>query len=170
MPDETNSSGLPAGIISPSGVNQLIREIAKLDEVLTQAEVKKEQLDLKVKDISPDLHDFLRLNKLDILKTEDRNKGASYLNLVAAKAPVVHLSFAANPSSDVSLKLSSWFRSNVHPLTLIVVGLVPDIGAGCIVRTNNKVFDFTLKTRLNQSKQSLISKLRQAPSATAANP
>lgn len=171
MPDEVKqNNGLPSSVATPRQVSLISRELSALDEQLSQDELKGQKSDLKVKDISSDLHEFLRLNTLDILKSEDRQKGVNYLAAIAAKAPVVHFSFAVEPSQQVTEKMVSWFRSNIHPQTLVVVGLTPGIGAGCYLRTTNKVFDFSLKTRLKDNRQSLVNKIKEIIKATPQNP
>ena len=57
-------------------------------------------------------------------------------------------------------KLITWIRQQIHPYTLLQVGLHPSIGAGCIVRTTNKFFDFSLRHRFSDQRMLLISKLR----------
>lgn len=159
MPNE-NTGALPDSVITPSQVGRLLAEMNKLNEIITQFEIKAQQSDIKLNDISPDLHEYLKLNNLDILKPDQRATAINHLNLVSTDSPVLHFSFAVDPSSEFTAKLIAWLRKNIHPLCLVVIGLVPGIGAGCYVRTTNKVFDLTLKTRLLQSKQSMINSIK----------
>ena len=68
----------------------------------------------------------------------------------------MHISFAADPSASFTEKIVAWFRENIHPNILVQIGLQPNIAAGCVVRTANKIFDFSLRENFNQSQQSLI--------------
>jgi F0F1-type ATP synthase delta subunit len=170
QPNETQSGGLPVSVITPSNLALLTRELSKLNELLDQAALKNQQVDLKVKDISPSLHEFLQLNKLDVLKGQDRVNAINYLNQVADKAPVVHFSFAVELPPKPAEKLITWLRSNVDPNVLMVIGLAPGIGVGCYVRTTNKVFDFTLRTRLISNKPNLITRIKAVTEAHAPSP
>jgi hypothetical protein len=57
-------------------------------------------------------------------------------------------------------KLVGWFRANVHPHVLVQVGLQPNIAAGCVVRTTNKVFDLSLRNHFAQNQQVLIESMK----------
>jgi F0F1-type ATP synthase delta subunit len=60
------------------------------------------------------------------------------------------MSFASEASPKALDKIVAWLRSNIHPQTLLQVGLQPTIAAGCIVRTTNRVFDLSLRTHLRE--------------------
>lgn len=151
---------MPGQVKTPTDVVKLIAEITKLDDQLTQDEIKKIKPDLKVKDISSLLHELLAAFKLDILKAGDRKRCLDYLKAVEAKAPTLHFSFASESSQELTTKIVSWLRSEVHPLSLITVGLAPGIGGGCYLRTTNKVFDFSIRTKLENSRQQLSDKIK----------
>jgi hypothetical protein len=53
-------------------------------------------------------------------------------------------------------------RENIHPLVLITFGLQPNIGAGTVVRTTNKYFDFSLGQALAKNRTMLMAQLREA--------
>ena len=72
---------------------------------------------------------------------------------------MIHISFAADPSAAFTDKIVAWFRENIHPFVLIQVGLQPTIAAGCVVRTANHSFDFSLRQHFTKQRQLLIDKL-----------
>lgn len=160
MSDDNKTGALPSSVISPAQVAHLEAELSKLNEIITQFEIKSDRPDVKLNDITPELHEYLKLNNLDILNPDQRSTALNHLKLVSANAPVLHFSFAVDPSPDFTAKLVTWLRSNIHPLCLMVIGLAPDIGAGCYVRTTNKSFDLTLKTRLDVNRQNLINSIK----------
>jgi hypothetical protein len=67
------------------------------------------------------------------------------LKSLSANAPVMHVSFSVDPPGPYVQKIVFWFRHNIRGDILVRVGLQPNIGAGCVVRTTNKSFDFSLK-------------------------
>ena len=70
----------------------------------------------------------------------------SSINSLAAYFPMwAGMSFSADPSVTFLTKLMTWLRQEIHPQVLLTVGLQPTIGAGCILRTTNRYFDFSLR-------------------------
>ena len=76
----------------------------------------------------------------------------------------MHISFSADPSPLFTQKLIAWLRSEIHPLVLLQIGLQPNMGAGCVVRTSNKYFDFSLRDRF-KSKGEMLAKIMQEATA-----
>ncbi len=105
------------------------------------------------------LDELLQNNKINALVEVDRKRLLNFLMTVRAKAPIIHMSFSADPSPAFTQKLITWLRENVHPLVLLQVGLQPNIGAGCIVRTTNKYFDLSLRQHFANQQELLMVKL-----------
>ena len=61
----------------------------------------------------------------------------------------------------------TWLRREIHPLVLMTVGLQPNIGAGCIVRTTNKYFDFSLRQDFANKRDLLQAALEMPPKASS---
>jgi hypothetical protein len=74
-------------------------------------------------------------------------------------APLLHMSFSAEPSPVFMNKLIAYVRENIHPLALIQVGLQPTIGAGFMLRTTNKYYDYILKDGIKPAPKALINGL-----------
>ena len=53
----------------------------------------------------------------------------------------------------------AWLRREIHPVVLLTVGLQPSIGAGCIVRSTNKQFDFSLREDFLKKHDLLMAKI-----------
>jgi len=103
---------------------------------------------------------LVRENRIDLMQPPERKLVAEFLQQIATKAPSVHISFAADPSSEFTAKIVQWLRANVHPYTLLQLGLQPSIAAGCEVRTPNHVFDFSLRHRFFSQRTVLQNALR----------
>lgn len=65
-------------------------------------------------------------------------------------APVVHVGLAAAPDAQLRAELVGWFRREAHPGVLVQFRLQPDIAGGMVVRTTNKVHDFSFRRRLHE--------------------
>lgn len=163
---------LPATVTGLTDVTRLQRESETLDEYLRQAALRKGGHATELPKIPVMLDDVATANHLNLLQTADRQKLAEFLQQLQTKAPVVHMSFAAEPSTEFTGKIVTWLRQNVHPMLLVQVGLQPSIAAGCTLRTTNKVFDFSLRQHFAQNRHLLVdalANLSAAPDTTKAS-
>lgn len=151
---------LPLGVVSRTDLGRLLRETEALHDFLEQAAIRHPGTGAKMPRTSRLMEECISQNKLNVLHAADRQRLHSFLLSVKAKAPVMHMSFSADPSPRFINRLMTYLRGNIHPLVLLDVGLQPNIGAGCIVRTTNKHFDFSLRTSFAAKRGLLISKIR----------
>jgi F0F1-type ATP synthase delta subunit len=105
--------------------------------------------------MSRSLEDFTSHNKINLLHEDQLRIAKSYLRGVQSKAPVITISFATEPQMEFTNKLARWLRLNIHPEVLLRIGLMPDLVAGCVVRTTSKNFDFSIRQLLS-SKQDML--------------
>jgi hypothetical protein len=154
---------LPLGIVSRVDLGRLLREVEVLDEFLKQAAIREPGTTVQAPKTSRMLDDILTSNKINALVEEDRNRLLSFLMTVKKQAPILHMSFNTDPSPLFIQRLMKYLREEIHPLVLVQVGLQPNIGAGCILRTTNKYFDFSLREHFKQQRHILIDHLRGTP-------
>jgi hypothetical protein len=154
--------GLPIAVASPVDLGRLIREIDSIDSTLSQEALRSGAQPTALPKLSELLTQTVELNKLNLLNPSDRKLLIQFLMSIREKAPRLHMSFSADPSTQFSAKLTSWLRENIHPLVLITFGLQPNIGAGTVVRTTNKYFDFSLGQALAKNRTMLMAQLREA--------
>ena len=148
---------LPPQVVSPTDVGHLVREINQLDEDLLQLSLRDPGTDVKMPKTTRLMDVLTEHNKLNLLKKTDRALIKQYLQLNLDQAPRLHFSFASDPPASFLEKLIIWLRRELHPHLLVTVGLQPSIGAGCVVRTTNKYFDFSLGKNLQQKRELLLS-------------
>ncbi len=160
---------LPVSIASHTDLSRVLREAKALDDSLHQATIRRSKDSHLLPSMSRMLQDVVDVNKLDLVKSGTRTELISFLDKVQSSAPVLHFSFSADPSPAFTAKLMTWLRKEIHPLVLIQVGLQPYIGAGCLLRTTNKQFDFSLRENFKKRRDQLISSLEDLPHK-AANP
>ncbi len=145
---------LPPTIVGVIDVNRLGRELEAFEDYMEQAKARKSAKATPPR-TSRLLDELAEANQLNLLQDADRERLQAFLGALK-DAPSVHISFAADPSALFTQKIVAWFRENVHPNIMVQVGLQPNIAAGCVVRTQNKVFDFSLRENFTQNQQSLI--------------
>lgn len=156
---------LPSVISTPSDVRRLRRELEELDEFMHQAGLRQGGKAVKLPVTSRLLDELASIEKSNLIHKTDRDRLIKYLSLLIEKAPVLHMSFASEPSAAFMAKLVTWLRQNIHPQVLVRIGLQPSVAAGCVLRTANKEYDFSLRQSLLNKKDILIAELRKDPSA-----
>ncbi len=166
--------GLPISVASPVDLGRLIRELEAIDNTLSQSAIRTGAESTELPKLSELLAQTVELNKLDLLQAGQRTLLLQFLMSIRERAPRLHMSFSADPSPQFSAKLTSWLREQVHPLVLLTFGLQPNIGAGCVVRTTNKYFDFSLGASLTKNRSLVMESLREAigqpPAVAVASP
>lgn len=159
MAHEATAKHLPLQIIGQVEVGRLLRELDALETFLTQSEVREPGSKMTLPRTSKNLESLAEEKELNLLRSDDRKAMKDFLQDVHLHAPVVHMSFVADPSVAFLQKIAAWFRKEIHPNVLIKVGLQPSIAAGCTVRTTNKYFDFSLRRNLNENRDILVQKI-----------
>lgn len=143
--DKPRQFRLPIMAASPNDIGRLLRELEVIDQTLLQLSLRKSGTEVKMPKTSHLMDQVIEANHLNLLQKTHRASLARFLTAVKTKSPVIHMSFSADPSTAFIEKLMSWLRKEIHPFVLLTVGLQPTLGAGCIVRTTNKQFDFSLR-------------------------
>ena len=151
---------LPIQVVGPMDIQRLLREINEVEDFLHQADLRKAGVaSRQVPQMSRLLTEYAESSGLNMLKVEDRAAAAEFLKGIKLSAPTIHISFASDPSPIFVSKIVTWLRANIHPQLLLQIGLQPGIAAGCVVRTPNHYFDFSLRQRFNEQRQLLIDKI-----------
>lgn len=151
---------LPTLVSSPSDVARLERELHALNEYLQSQRLREPGSPMeRLPKLSHNLDELATLNKLNLLHDTVRHELAQYLEYMRTQVPVVHVSFASDPSSASLQKIVVWLRRNIRPDILVHVGLQPNIVAGCVVRTTNRYFDFSLRKHLQDQTPFLLDAL-----------
>lgn len=163
MAEQSDRFVLPVSIISPTDIARLKREIEAVDSFFQQSKIREGGAQQEAMPRLSKLMDQLAVeNKLNILQDEHRAYVFKSLDILQASAPVMHISFSVDPPGSYVQKIVYWLRSNVHAQVLVTVGLQPNIGAGCIVRTTNRIFDFSLREYFNAKRDFFIEKMHES--------
>ncbi len=150
---------LPTLVFGRVELRRLSREIDILEGYIQQAKVREAGQPTGIPKVSRLLDGFAGENNCNLLVDADRNKLQAFLKELDSTAPVMHLSFAADPSSAFVAKVVAWLRMHIHPYILIQLGLQPNITAGCIARVNSKMLDLSLREFFNKQRGLLIKEL-----------
>lgn len=157
---------LPLSVVSRVDVGRLLREVESIDDFLSQSAIREPGTQMKLPKTSRLFDEIMQINNINVLREDERKRLHDFLVGVKANAPVLHMSFSADASPQFTQRLITWLRSELHPLVLLQLGLQPNIGAGCVVRTTNKYFDFSLRTRF-KSKSDELAALMKSSEAVA---
>lgn len=154
---------LPPSTVSKVDFSRLVHEVEWIDGELTTKTVRSRAGVRKHVEpvLTEQLVDFLQANKIDLLEASSRERTllVKELRLLKDKAPVIHMTFASAADGESLQQLSAWARESVHPQALITVGLQPALVAGVHVRTTNRVYDFSLRSKLEESRGVLLKEL-----------
>lgn len=162
MADQTQEQIiLPERLISSVDLSHLVRELAALDESLRQASLRQPGEPTKLARSGVTLEELARLNNVQLTDQSQRAQLLELLQAFQKHAPRIHMSLATEPSAKFTRKITIWLRANVHPLLLLEVGLQPNLAAGCIVRTNNKLFDMSLRHCFTENRGMLVQKIAE---------
>jgi len=159
MKDHEITLNLTSAVNSLSDVNKLINELESIEEFFLKMKAKSSLSQVDVPKSSIALEELAKLNSLNLMKSEDREKLNLFLHFIRTKSPTIHLSFGSSPDDKFLTKVTDWFRAQVNPYLLISIGLQPTIGAGFKIRTTNKYYDFSLRKYLTANKQTLVETL-----------
>jgi hypothetical protein len=158
---------LPDNLITPTDLAKVIKEIDSIDSFMVEAKDRAPGKPVTLPKTSKPLEDVAKLNNISLLDKEDRRKLKQELTGLLDNPLKVRISFASNPSGTFKHQVVSWLRREVHPAVFVEVGLQPSMIAGCVLKTKNKVFDMSLRGRLNLNTSSLSETLNnQAENAS----
>lgn len=150
---------LPLAVATRTDVSRLVRELTGLDDYLAQAAIRRTGTPMNLPRTSRLLEETASSNGLNLLDEATRTTLNKELVAIRDNAPIIHASFAADPSAAFLQKIVQWFRAEIHPLALMQVGLQPGIAAGCTIRTSSRYFDLSLRSHFDDQRALLIEKI-----------
>jgi len=148
---------LPSTIISKVDVSRLVREFEAVDNAMTAKTVRQKAgaSGDEAPAMTPQLAAFLDENPVDLENTSARTAYVKQLRLLKNNVRVMNMTFAVVADPESLQQLSAWLRNSVHPQTVIDVHLQPALVAGVYLRSQNHVFDFSVRNALNEKRGEL---------------
>jgi F0F1-type ATP synthase delta subunit len=151
---------IPEILASRQDITHVHRELRIFADMVDQSIMRHDD-PIKYPPISDTLRSLAIDNQVDLRDPRACDKLLLQLEELKQGCPTVHISFPADPTRDVLQKLVVWFRKEINPQVFIQIGLQPTIAAGIVLRTPNKVFDFSLRQHLYKNRDKLIEVLKQ---------
>ncbi len=164
---KTKPFSLPPQIVGQTDLSRLLRELETLETQLINYAGKStsEGSSNPPPKITSLLNQTAATNGYNLMQENDRRQITGALLKIHDHAPLLHISFAAEPSPKVTETLLDWMRSNIHRYALLQIGLQPSIAAGCVLRTPNKIFDLSLRASFERQKPYLVELIKGAVAA-----
>ena len=152
---------LPTAVISKVDVARLVREFETVDNTLTEKSVRKKTnaSQEQVPALSAQLVAFLEDNPVDLEDARARSAYIKQLRLLKDHVRVMNITFAVVADPESLRELSAWLRESIHPQTVLDVHLQPGLVAGAYVRSQNHVFDFSVRNALKSKRGELKKEL-----------
>ncbi len=160
---------LPNSVVGVIDINRLYREMTSLNDFMHQASIREPGSPMNLPKMSRLFDEVVQSNGLNLLQQEDREGLTEFLTGVRDAAPRLHISFSVDPSPLFLSRLMEYLRKAIDPFVLVQVGLQPNIGAGCVVRSTNKVFDLSLKENFRQKRSVLMEYVAKLEAKQAAS-
>jgi uncharacterized protein YcsI (UPF0317 family) len=161
---------LPPQIITPIDIGRLIRELEVIDETMLQVKLRQEgDSSPKLPSTSGLMDKLVAANDINLLHEDHRKDLMHFLTTIRDHSPLVHMSFSADPSALFLEKVTTWMRREINQYMLMTVGMQPNIGVGCVLRTTNHYFDMSLKTSFDKSK-GILNQMFNVQPAEAVSP
>lgn len=152
---------LPPSLVSKADVSRLVGEFEVLDNAYTSKAVRKKAAasDEAMPALSPQLTDFLDQNPVDLEDAGTRSAYSKQLKLLKNNLKVMNMTFAVVADPESLQKLSAWARESVHPQVVIDAHFQPALVAGVYLRSQNHVFDFSVRNALKSKRSELKNEL-----------
>lgn len=147
---------IPLSLAGRPDISRLVRELGRLDEFFLSANARKSGTPIQPPRVTRMLSTLAQDNRLNLLQNGERAFLKQELETILKQAPNLHISFAAEPSPKILEQIIAWLRENIHPEALVIVGLQPNIAAGMVLRTPNKIFDMSMQSYLKRQEPYLV--------------
>ena len=153
---------LPPALIGRPDLARLVREIETVDNDFEAQKVRDHKTEdtYSIPTMSRALSDFLVANQIKIVDAKARTALKERLLRMKDKAPIIHVTFAADADPEFLQQLVGWIRTEIHPEALLSVGLQPSLVGGVYMRTPNHVHDFSLRQLLADKRGIIVNELQ----------
>ena len=100
----------PLSVVTKVDVGRMVREMEQIDGFLKQSEIRAPGTQPKMPKTSRLFDETVEVNKLNMLQEADRTRLFAFLKQIKNSAPIMHISFSADPSPLFTQKLIAWLR------------------------------------------------------------
>lgn len=145
---KTEQVVLPVDVYSPDQLSVLLIELHNLASAARSQAARAKvgaKTHIEQSGITAELVTLLKSNDVgmdDVSKMDDLHKA---LDAALRVAPVVHATLAGIAPRLLKRQLTVWFRTRVHPQTLLTFSARRDIGGGIIINAGSHLYDFSYR-------------------------
>lgn len=142
---------LPTDLYSPEQLGAVVIELRSYTGALRDANVRAKATKSAVsapEHLSALLLGVFRGAGVKVTDLEGSEKLLKELEAIRDKAPAVHLMMAALPNRELKRKFTDWFRTAIHPYTLLTFATRADIGGGVILQAGSHVYDYSFRQQI----------------------
>lgn len=152
---------LPPSIVSKVDIARLVREFEAVDNAMTTRDVRTRAGGIgdDLSAMSPQLTAFLDENKLNLEDASERAEYLRHLKALKKNIRVMNMTFAVVADPESLQQLAAWVRESIHPQLVIEAHLQPALVAGMYLRSQNHVFDFSVRNALKEKRGELKKEL-----------
>lgn len=148
---------LPIDVYSPDQLSGLAADLhtyrGKVRDASVSAKATKSKPALP--EPSEPLANLLHSNNVAAGNTDALDALNKELEAILKDAPVMHLTFAAAAGRTLKRQLTVWFRTQIHPHSLLTFATRSDIGGGVVLQAGSRFYDYSFRDRLLANKQRL---------------
>jgi hypothetical protein len=148
---------LPLDMHSPDHVSGALVELQKYRGELRDAEIRAKAGGKTDKpEMSGHLESLLKNSGVAHEDGPALEALAKALDTTLKKAPVMHVLLAAPATRTFKRQLTVWFRTQVHPLSLLTFAARADIGGGIILQAGSHMYDYSFRAAILDNKKRLM--------------
>jgi F0F1-type ATP synthase delta subunit len=132
--------------------------LIKLPSTITNtSQITELMKDLKSAEYeSPVVRAFFKANPRISREPQAIKMVIEYLDVIVTKPTELHVTFAQAPDEEFSAELVAWARSNIREDILIKIDIDPMLTGGIVVRSPQRIYDFSWSNLLSTKRDSLI--------------
>lgn len=112
-----------------------------------------------IKNISYESNVLLQANQ-QLLQELGLKEFTQKLEDTIKQAPVFDVILPTYPHDSFLYELGGWFRESIHPHSLLNINVRRGIGGGVVLRSKNKLFDFSLRPKILAKKDEIPEVMR----------
>ncbi len=163
---------IPPAVATRADFSRVMLELERVDNDLEaqKARAAGQPVSYLLPAMSRALNEFVEVNKIDLASDKARMALRERMRHLKDHAPVVQMTFARDVDPASMTRLAAWCRENLHPQTLLQVGMQPALVGGVYIRTPNHVYDFSLRQRLQDRRSTIAASLDELLSKQAVRP
>lgn len=141
---------LPIDIYSPDQSSGLLLALHEYIEAVHQAAVKAkvENQSVPRPEMPTAVESLATGSGVDVTNLQALDELYKQLDAALQKAPTMHLTVSAIPGRTFKRQMTVWFRTQIHPMTLLTFSARSDIGGGIVLQAGSRLYDYSFRQRI----------------------